>query len=195
MVALRERAPKLMTLAEFLDWTPPNRTGAAYQLIDGVPVPMAPASENHAALVAEIGRLMGNHLLQTASPCRLLGQPAIVPGTRADWNFRLPDLGVTCSPPSGGLMVQDPLLLIEVLSPSNDDDTRANIEAYTSISSMREILAVHSRRVEAEILRRRPDGTWSDAAEIITGGGTVLLESIGFTSPLTAFYRTTSLAS
>ena len=59
-------------------------------------------------------------------------------------------------------MVPDPVLLIEILSPSNEAQTRANIWAYTTIPSVREILAVHSTRIEAELLRRNPDGSWPE---------------------------------
>jgi hypothetical protein len=78
MVALRKSAPARMTLAEFLDWTPPEGTGAAYQLIDGEPVAVAPASLNHAFLVAEIARLIGNHLVDAGSVYNVMMQPGIV---------------------------------------------------------------------------------------------------------------------
>jgi Uma2 family endonuclease len=182
-----------MTLTEFLGWTPADPTGAAYQLIDGEPVPMAPASRNHAALMMEIGALLRNHLVETGSPCAVLGQPGIVPHVRADWNFRLPDLGVACSPPSGDQVVRDPVLLIEILSPSNENETRANIWAYTTIPSVEEIVAVRSSRMEAELLRRRPDGNWPESAEILAGSSVLMLASIGFAAPLSVFYRTADL--
>jgi len=194
MVALRKHAPLHMTLSEFLCWDAADPTGATWQLVDGEPVAMAPGSETHAALQGEIGRLIGNHLLDKGGPCRLLSQPGIVPRVRANRNFRIPDLGVTCAPPTQGLMVPDPILLIEILSPSNEAQTRANIWAYTTIPSVRDILAVHSTRIEAELLRRADDGTWPAEPDILTGADTLSLPSIGFATPLAAFYRTTALA-
>jgi Uma2 family endonuclease len=194
MVALRKHAPLHMTLPEFLCWDAADQTGATWQLVDGEPVAMAPGSETHAALQGEIGRLIGNHLLDKGGPCRLLSQPGIVPRVRANRNFRIPDLGVTCAPPTQGLMVPDPILLIEILSPSNEAQTRANIWAYTTIPSVREILAVHSTRIEAELLCRADDGTWPAEPDILTGGNTLSLPGIGFAIPLAAFYRTTALA-
>ncbi|MFL5256140.1 MAG: Uma2 family endonuclease, partial [Rhodopila sp.] len=88
----------------------------------------------------------------------------------------------------------DPVLLIEILSPSNEAETRANIWAYTTIPSVQEILAVHSTRIEAEPLRRGPDGNWPEIPEVVTGAETLRLASIGFATPLAAFYRTTALA-
>jgi len=184
-----------MTLMEFLAWDAGDPSGAPCQLIDGEPVAMAPGSETHAALQGEIARLLGNHLIDQGGPCRLLGQPGIVPRVRSNRNFRIPDLGVTCAPPAHGLTVPDPILLIEILSPRNEAQTRANIWAYTTIPSVREILAVHSTRIEAELLRRGADGNWPEETDILTGADTLILRGIGFATPLAAFYRTTAVAS
>ncbi|HEY0425396.1 MAG TPA: Uma2 family endonuclease [Rhodopila sp.] len=194
MVAFRKHAPARMTLPEFLSWDAADPSGVPWQLVDGEPVAMAPGSETHAALQGEIGALLRNHLIAQGSPCRLLSQPGIVPRVRANRNFRIPDLGVTCAPPSQGLMVPDPILLIEILSPSNEAQTRANIWAYTTIPSVREILAVHSTRIEAELLRRNGDDSWPEEPDMVTGLGALHLSSIGFTTTLAAFYRTTALA-
>ena len=91
-------------------------------------------------------------------------------------------------------MLQEPVLLIEILSPSNESETRSNIWAYTTLPSVREILAVRSTRIEAELLVRGADGTWPAEPEIIGSAGLVTLPSIGFATGLTAFYRTTALA-
>jgi Uma2 family endonuclease len=194
MVALRKQAPARMTVAEFLDWDAGDPSGAPCQLIDGEPVAMAPGSETNAALQGEIGRLIGNHLLAKGGPCRLLSQPGIVPRIRAERNFRIPDLGVTCAPPAQGVMVPNPILLIEILSPGNEAQTRANIWAYTTIPSVQEILAVHSTRVEAELLRRGTDGNWPEEPEILAGTDTLNLRSIDYAVTLAALYRTTALA-
>lgn len=194
MVALRKHAPPRMSLNEFLAWDPGDRSGRAWQLIDGEPVAMAPGSETHAAIQSEIARLLGNHLLEQRSPCRVLTEPGIVPRVRANRNFRVPDLGVTCAPPSQGLMMPEPVLLIEILSPSNEAETRANIWAYATVPSVQEILAVHSTRIEAELLRRNTDGNWPAEPDIIAAGGVLTLSGIRYSTPLTSLYRTTVLA-
>jgi len=195
MVAIRKHAPARMTVTEFLSRDAGDPSGAPCQLIDGEPVAMALGSETHATLQAEIARLLGNHLIDKGGPCRLLSQPGIVPRVRSDRNFRIPDLGVTCAPPAQGLIVPDPILLIEILSPRNEAQTRANIWAYTTIPSVREILAVYSTRIEAELLRRGADGNWPEDPDTLTGTETLMLRSIGYATPLAAFYRTTALAS
>src|SRR4051794_35151095 len=193
MVALRERAPTRMTVDEFLVWDAGDVTGRHWQLIDGEPVLMAPAAERHGAIQAEIGALLVDHLRRTRPTCRVIVTPGIVPKVRANENFRIPDLGVTCAPPSASVMTNEPVLLIEILSPGNEGQTRSNIWTYTTIPSVGEILAVRSTRMEVELLRRGPDGHWPDEATILRPPQTLDLASIGFAVPVEAFYRTAGL--
>ena len=108
MVALRKRRPSPMTVDEFLRWDADDLTGRRWQLVDGEPVLMAPAADVHSRIQAELVRLLGNHLLASGRPCTVVDAPGIVPKVRANENFRIPDLGVTCAPPSGQVMVPDP---------------------------------------------------------------------------------------
>ena len=194
MVALRKPTEsESMTVAGFLAWNPGD--GRLWQLVDGEPVAMAPASQTHAAIQNELGRLLANHLAERGSVCRVLATPGVVPRVGANENVRIPDLGVTCVPPSLDYMMPDPALLVEVLSPSNVADTRANIWAYTTIPSVREILLVHSTRVGAELLRRGADGEWPEGPTTLGPNDVLALDSIeGFSTPLAALYRTTPLA-
>jgi Uma2 family endonuclease len=194
MVALQKRIPARMTVDEFLVWDADDLTGRRWQLMDGEPVLMAPAAEQHGAIQNELGRLLANHLAERASPCRVITAPGIVPRVRANENFRVPDLGVTCAPPSREVMVLEPVLLIEILSPSNEPETRANVWTYTTIPSVQEILLVRSTRVEAELLRRGSDGTWPEQPVIIRPTDVLELTSLDFTAPLASLYRTTGLA-
>jgi Uma2 family endonuclease len=193
MVALRKLPPAHMSVTDFLVWAAGDRSVRKWQLIDGEPVAMAPASENHGAIQAEAAGLLRNHLLAIGSRCRVITKPGIVPRLRSDRNYRVPDLGVTCAPPAAAMMVADPVLLVEILSPSNEVETRANLWAYATIPSVMEILVLSSTRMEAELLRRDAHGLWPDAPVMIASGGGVTLDSIGFSAPLDAFYRTTSL--
>ena len=194
MVALRKLPFTRMTLDEFLNWDPEDPTGVPWQLIDGEPVAMAPGSATHGTIQAELARLLGNHLLERF-PCRAIIEAGVVPQARSDMNYRIPDIAVTREPPTADQMVHAPLLLIEVLSPSNEIETNANIWAFTTIPSVREILVLHTTRVEAELLRRRPDGFWPEEPEILGPGDRLSLDSIDFATPLPALYRTTVLAS
>jgi Uma2 family endonuclease len=193
MVALRHSVPARMTVDEFAVWDSGDRSGRLWQLVDGEPVAMAPGSANHGAIQGEVGRLIGNHLSVDHPGCRLIVTPGVVPRLNANRNFRIPDLGVTCSPPLADMMIADPVLLVEILSPSNEAETWRNIWAYTTIPSVSEILAVRSTRIEAELLRRLPDGNWPKEAVVLHAGDSLTLTSIGFTVAVDAFYQTSSL--
>jgi Uma2 family endonuclease len=89
-------------------------------------------------------------------------------------------------------VIAGPILIVEILSPSNEAETWANVWAYATIPSVREIVVLRTVSIGADLLRR-PDGSWPRTPETIEAGDLVL-ESIGFRAPLTALYRTTRLA-
>jgi len=186
--------PARMTVAEFLEWDSGDRSGRRWQLRDGEPEAMAPASVTHGLIQNELGRLLANHFAATGRPCRAATAPGVVPRVRANSNFRVPDIGVSCGPPDQGSMMAEPVLLIETLSPSNEAETRANVWAFATIPSVREILLVQTAQIGAELLRREPDGAWPETPDMLGAGDTLSLPSIGFTAPLAALYRTTALA-
>ena len=194
MDAVRKRLPARMTVDEFLVWDSDDVTGRRWQLVDGEPVLMAPAADVHGSIQNELGRLLGNHLVATGSTCRVVQAPGIVPRVRANENFRVPDLGVTCAPPSGEVMVPEPVLLIEILSPTNEAKTRTNIWTYTTIPAVREILAVRSTRMEVELLRRDAEGNWPETAVLVRPPDLLELFSIGFQIQVADLYRTSGLS-
>jgi Uma2 family endonuclease len=182
-----------MTVAEFLEWDSGDRTGAMWQLRDGEPEMMAPAGDAHGMIQGELGALIRNHLADSGSPCRMGVTPGVVPRVRSTRNLLVPDLGMTCAPPAGGPTMLDPVVLIEILSPSNARETRANVWAYTSIPSVVEIVLVRSTSIAAEVLRRQSDASWPGEPQDIDAEGELVLESIGFRIPLRAAYRTSGI--
>jgi Uma2 family endonuclease len=181
-----------MTTVEFLAWDAPG--AGRWQLVDGEPVAMAPASRTHGALQLELGSLIRNHLIASGSPCTAVTEPGIIPRILASENFRIPELAVTCTPyEAEEYDFADPILIVEILSPSNRAETWKNVWSYTTIPSLREILILSSTAIRAELLRRGSDGSWPAAPTVIDVGDLVL-DSIGFTASLAAIYRTTRLA-
>lgn len=180
-----------MTVEEFLTWNPGD--GRMWQLVDGVPVAMAPPSRRHGAVQNELGALMRNHLVEQNSPCSVVTTPGVVTPLHAERNMRIPDLAVTCADlDDDAAALPDPVLVVEVLSPSNQAETWINVWTYTTIPSVQEILVLHTDAVRASVLRRQPDGTWPDEVERVTDGD-LLLNSIGFHTSLANLYRTTAL--
>jgi Uma2 family endonuclease len=180
-----------MMLDEFLVWDAP--TTERWQLIDGQPLAMAPTSGIHGLLQAECAAVLRNHLLERGSACRVIVAPGVVPRARSNMNFRIPDLGVTCSPATPDAAIVDPVMLCEILSPSNEAETRANVWAYTTMPSVQEIVLFRATRIEAEVLRRGADGSWPADLDVLGANATLTLDSIGLTVSLAALYRTTGL--
>jgi Uma2 family endonuclease len=196
MSTVRKSLPRHMSLSEFLVWEREEPSPCHWILVDGEPVAMAPANRTHGAIQNELGAMLRNHLLERGSPCRALTQPGVVPKLRAHENFRIPDIGVTFAPPSADLMVAEPVLLVEILSPSNEVETRANVWAYASIPTVKEILVIHTTRVAAaELLRRDATGQWPDDPLMLKPDDDLMLESIDFRVRLRSIHRTTVLAS
>ena len=180
-----------MTVAQFLAWDAPGN--ARWQLINGVPVAMAPANGTHAVMQAEIARLLGNHLAQHRPGCRALTNPGVVPKIDDEDHVRIPDVGVTCAPVQRGVVeIREPLLLVEILSPRNPRETWANVWTYPSIPCVQEILVVRTTSIGVQLLRREPDGSWPEVPLAIESGD-VELTSIGFRVRLEDLYAGTWL--
>ncbi len=185
------KIPVRMSVDEFLAWEPGD--GRAWQLVDGEPQAMSPANLTHSALQSELARLIGNHLLAQGGKCSTFTAPGVVPHVNAKINMRVPDLAVACATiATEGTALPDPMLIVEILSPSNQVQTWANVWSYTTIPSVREILVLKSAAIGAEVLRRGADGGWPREPERVADGE-LRLESIGFAVPLAEVYARTRL--
>jgi Uma2 family endonuclease len=183
--------PVRFSLQEFLSWEPGD--GRRYELVDGQPRAMAPTSAVHGVLQAQLASRLHNHLRERGSACRVATNPGIIPALLSAQNYREPDIGVTCSPVRPGqLMLPDPVLLVEILSPGNQADTWSNVWTYTSIATVQDILILHSTRVAAELLRRTGDGGWPGQTTTICEGNLVF-NSIDFAVPLAEIHDGTGL--
>ncbi len=188
------KLPPLMDVTEFIQW-PGDGTPTRYELVDGVLRAMAPPSDAHGTIQTNLAILLGVHVRRHRPGCRVVSNPGVQPRLRADWNFRIPDLGVTCAPNvSGVVMTPDPILLIEVLSPGNASATWDNIWVYATLPTVTELVVVHSTRVKVELLRKGADGAWPERAEIAEVGGSLRLASIGAEFAISEAYAGTHLA-
>jgi Uma2 family endonuclease len=184
-----------MTVAEFLGWEPPGNTGALWQLHDGEPELMAPASDRHGSIQTELACLITTHLrgIGPRVPCGDRPRRRPRPAERSEDNCLVPDLGITCAPPTDARLMDQPVVLIEILSPTNVSKTHANVRAYQTIPGVAEIVVVHASVIAAEVVRRTPDGAWPQQAAFAGADDELRLDSIGFGAPLRDAYRTTNL--
>ena len=186
--------PEGMTVSQFIDWAA-GQSGS-WCLINGVPQAMAPGGRRHGTLQAElIGRLV-EHLRQARPSCSVVAEPGVIPWLSAHDNYRMPDLAVTCSPEiEESWSVDQPILVVEILSPSNRAQTWMNVWSYTTIPSVEDILVVHTDDVRAALLRRNPDMTWPSEADIIGTNGRLRLASVDYEAALLDLYRNNRLGS
>lgn len=186
------RAAPPMTVEAFLAWA--DRQPGKWQLVDGWPRARAPASTTHGLIQARAASLIERHIEGTRGPCRTVIAASIVPASFKRRNARGADLAITCSlPAEDEWALKDPVFILEILSPSNEQDTRANVWVYMTMPSVRQILLLASTAVRGEMFQRRDDGTWPEEAQGLAAGDTVRVEPIGFECPLAAFYARTNL--
>ena len=188
------RLDRPMTVEEFQHWVPePDLEGWRWQLIDGTPVGMAPTSNAHGAIQSRTSTIIDMHL-QKLGRCIVITTPGVIPKKRSRINQLVPDLGVSCADqPMTDNTIRAPILLVEILSPSNEGITRGNVYAYQTIPSVQEILVLNSRKVAGTLHRRGGQGEWPDDPDELDAQSTVELRCIDLKVALAAFYGSSGL--
>ena len=181
-----------MTAAQFMDWDGGGHLGKL-ELVHGEVRAMSPASGTPALIQANLAGLIWQHIRAKKLPCRVGTEAPVQPQMHANDNVRAPDLAVTCAPPSSSKIFPDPVLIVEVMSPSNEKATWDSIYAMTTIPSLAEIVVVDSERVRVEVYRKGADGTWPLGGEVSEGGGNFRLTSISAEFPISEVYAGTHL--
>lgn len=182
---MTDAAVRRMTVEEFCSWE--GGDGRRWELRDGVPVMMAPGTRAHGRVA---GRLAGriDEALRGRRPCEAVVEAGIASALRDD-TLLVADVAVTCAPPSPGeRLVADPVLVVEVLSPSTARDDRGEkLPDYRAMPSVREILLVEAETPHAEIHRRLDGDRW--LTTLLRGPDALLeLESVGLAVRLGDLY-------
>jgi Uma2 family endonuclease len=188
------KLPELLTVDAFLA-LPGDKHGRRMELIDGVVRLQDAPSDAHGRIHANIVGELTFHLKQKRMPCSVVIGGGVRPHLRSNWNFRVPDLAVTCAKNKAGVTtVPDPVILIEVLSPSNAAKTWDNVRNYATIPSVQEIVLFESTRIEAHILTRDASGHWPENPVLVKAGGIVPFTAVDFDMPIEDAYRNTYLS-
>jgi Uma2 family endonuclease len=149
---MADRARRLMTVDEFLTWD--DGTDTRYELVDGVIRAMAPPSNAHGTIVINIGTLLRT-VLRDRRPCRPQAEAGIRIG---DWTRWQADVAVTCTPITTGSEIDQPLLIVEVLSPgTRSHDLGRKLDDYKTLPSVREIWMVDCERRWVQVWLRNGD--------------------------------------
>jgi Uma2 family endonuclease len=179
-------AYKLLTVEEFLDCCPHDQRH--YQLIDGVIVAMAPPAIPHQIIAGNLTYEIGAALRANRPNCTVRSQAGIAPQGLPGRNHFETDITVTCE--AGGYrgIAAEPVLIVEIQSPSTErDDHFVKLPQYQAIPSLVEILYIESESVAATVYRRQADG-W-EVIEISGPAARLQLYTIGLDLPLAAVYH------
>ena len=183
-----ELAYKLLTVEEFVNSCPNDQRH--YQLFDGVIVAMAPPGDAHQVIAGNLMFEVGAAIRANLPNCSVRSQAGIAPhGIQGRDHFET-DITVTCEPFLRGYrgIVQTPLLIVEVLSPSTDrDDVFVKLPVYQRIPSLQEILYVETERIGATVYRRAEED-WQ-TIELAAPEARLQLETVGLDIPLAILYR------
>lgn len=181
-----EPAYKLLTVEEFLDACPNDQRH--YQLIDGVIVAMAPPAIPHQIIAANLTGEIYSAVRTNRPNCTVRSQAGIAPQGLFGRNHFETDITVTCE--SGGYrgIAAEPLLIVEIQSPSTErDDYFVKLPQYQSIPSLQEILYVESERIAATVDQRAGDN-WL-AIELSGPDARLRLATIGLDIAMSDVYR------
>ena len=182
---MAEPALRRMTLDEFLDWD--DGTDTRYELVGGFAWAMASPMPGHGTLTIALGGEL-RAALRARPPCRAIAEAGIVLPDRDD-TYYVADIACICEPlRANQRLIADPVLIVEVLSPSTAAwDRQTKAADYRRIPSVQEILLIDSESLFAEVWRR--DGErW--ITEIVRGGdATFALASVNLTIPLAELYE------
>ena len=169
--------PKRMTADEFIAWAMDQPETEHYELVGGVVVAMAPERAAHGRVKATIARRLGNSIEAARLSCETYVDSMAV-RVNADTVCE-PDVMVRCGErlASEAVEVTDPVIVIEVVSPSSTRrDTGSKLADYLSIPSVRHYLIVMIE--QPAIIHHRRDEAGNIATTIVRDG-TVRLDPPG----------------
>lgn len=181
MTEHRPRA-RLLSVDEYLRLE--ERAAVKHEYVGGRVYAMTGVTLAHERVVNNVHFALRSQL--RGAPCELFTKEVKV---RTGDQVYYPDLVARCGPrlPGDTVVVADPCLLVEVLSPrTRTTDRREKRLAYQRIPTLRAYLVVEPRWRLVEHWFRTPDGRW-DLAEA-TGADTIALDCPPATLALDAIY-------
>jgi Uma2 family endonuclease len=147
-----------MTADEFLAWD--TTQTIKHEFVRGEVFAMAGAHEAHVTATMNVAMALRQHL--KGSPCRTFLTDMKLRVEAAD-AFYYPDVMVTCSAADAAdpLIKREPVLVVEVLSPSTAANDRGEkFAAYRLLPTLQEYLLVDPAARRCDLYRRGADGLW-----------------------------------
>jgi len=131
-----------------------------HEYFEGEIFAMSGGSFNHSQLPAQLALLLGMQLRKR--PCRVVTSDLRV-RVEAVGLYTYPDLAVVCGEPrlSAGNTLDNPTLLVEVLSPSTEGyDRGKKFDMYRQLPSLQQYVLVSQDAMRVHVFTRQADGNW-----------------------------------
>lgn len=176
-----------VTIAEFDAFLNAQQDDSLWELVAGQIVAMTNPTEEHEQIAGNIGAPL--KLAMDAKGCRTYQGGMRVQRSEDSRGIDKPrpDIVVRCGPSGRRNFITDPLVVVEVLSPSTVDfDRGEKLRFYKGLPTVRHIVLVYQDQMRAEHYRRDEQG-W--AWETLTRPDDMLsFEAIGFQLSLERVY-------
>ena len=160
---------------------------AQFELVEGVIVMMTNPTETHEQIAGNIGAPL--KLAMDARNCRTYqgGMRVQRSDDKSEINKTKPAVVVRCGAAGRGDFITDPLVIVEVLSPSTIDvDRGPKLDFYKSLPTVRHIALVYQDQMRVEHYRRSEHGF---EFEVLTAASdTLTLEAVEFRIGLSNVY-------
>jgi Uma2 family endonuclease len=189
-----QRAPASMTVTTFLEWASRLPEDERWDLIEGEPVPrrgstpehaMAAETVTHARIKRRIDHALSDALAKGGHDCEVFvsGPMVQIDATTA---FE-PDVVVSCAKVPEGLLVPEPLIVVEVLSVSTREDLTIKLAGYASLPGVAHYLLVETHR-RLVVHHHRVAGE-AELRTAIIRQGVLQLDPPGLSLDIDAIYR------
>ena len=155
--ALRRTDP--VTIEAFDPFVEAQADTSQFELVAGVIVMMTNPTETHEQIAGNIGAPL--KLAMDARDCRTYqgGMRVQRSNDPRDTDKTKPDVVVRCGKAGRGNYITDPLVVVEVLSPSTIDiDRGPKLDFYKSLPTVRHIALVYQDQMRVEHYRRTDTG-------------------------------------
>ncbi len=158
------RRPEPTTVEAFDAFVEAQADTALFELVEGVIVMMTNPTEVHEQIAANIGAPL--KLAMDARGCRTYqgGMRVQRSDDPRETDKTRPDVVVRCGALGAKNYITDPLVVIEVLSPSTiDTDRGPKLDFYKSLPTVRHIALIYQDQMRVEHYRRGEQGFELDA--------------------------------
>ncbi|MFM9939418.1 MAG: Uma2 family endonuclease [Hyphomicrobiaceae bacterium] len=186
-MATAQRRPDPVTIDVFDAFIEAQADTQQFELVEGVIVMMTNPTETHEQIAGNIGAPL--KIAMDARGCRSYQGGIRVQRSDdpRDTDKTRPDVVVRCGKSSSRNFITDPLVVVEVLSPSTIDvDRGPKLDFYKSLPTLRHIALIYQDQMRVEHYRRTEQGFELDVLKDPTQE--LHFEAIEFRIALTRIY-------